>query len=292
MILEMSFVSGRGDALSLTSNPLFYMTNFDGQTMAQASLSSIVTSGVDGDTVTNVQAQPRSIVIDLRIKEGVNVEEAKRKVLETVKIKQRGTIVWTQDARELVISGIVESVTMPRWDSAVIMQIALYCEQPFWQDAFSVVDEINEVQNEHYFTTLLNDMLYFPADGVPFGIIDESRTKSLANAGDVDVGLYIVIRARGTVTNPIIYDTDGNFFGVGYGTGDKQVVLAAGDTITISTHKGNKTVKKGSVSLYEYIKPGSQWLQMRAGANQFTINSDDDAIDNMTFNLTYRQRYI
>lgn len=296
--MKFTYVTKRGESLPLIGNEYFFLTNVDGQTEANADLSSVITGGVDGDTVTNEQAQPRSLALTLRIKGGVNVEDAKREILKKIKIKQEGTIVWEQNSRSVSIKGLVESIEMPRWTNAVIMQITLHCEQPFWEDVEDVIQEINEFVNLHYFTDDETDMLYFPEEGIPFGRYDTTRAKTFYNAGDVAVGIMIEINALSTVTNPKIYDTDGNFFGVGYGTGNKRLVLSSGDKVVITTFKGNKTVTLNGESIYDKIAPHSVWLQLETGDNQFRITSDDKdedgdpIIDNMVFNLTYRQRYI
>lgn len=290
--MQLSFVSKRGKVLSLTDNDLFFLTNVDGQTAAASSISSVVTGGIDGDTVTNVQAQPRTIILDLRIKSGVDVEYAKREILSIIKLKQYGSLIWEQNERTVTISGIVESIDMPRWNNKVMMQISLYCEQPFWEDIAEAIQEISSIINLHYFTSYPYEMLYFPENGIAFGRYDTSKAKSFTNNGDVSVGMEIIITAIGIVTNPIIYDTDGNFFGVGYGSGDKKVIMGSGDKIVISTYKGNKTVKLNGVSMYDKIKPQSTWLQLQAGENQFRVDSDESALDNLTFQLEYKQLYI
>lgn len=181
---------------------------------------------------------------------------------------------------------------MPRWNNSVAMQISMHCEQPFWEDIENAIQQINDAINLHYFTTYPNDMLYFPVDGIPFGEYDLSRTRKFVNGGDVAVGMEIEIVAFGTVTNPIIYNADGNFFGIGHGTGSKKVVMSSGDVLNISTRKGKKSVNLNGTSLLGKIKPQSTWLQLEAGENTFTINSDETVTNNMTFNLLYKQRYI
>lgn len=290
--MKMEYISARGDRLPLTENPYFWLLNVDGQTSVSADISSETIGGIDGDTVNNIQAQPRTIIFDLRIKSGVNVEEAKRHILRIIKPKQRGSIEWTQNNRTVTISGLIEAVEMPRWEDGVVMQITMHCEQPFWEDAEFVVQQINEYIDLHYFTDSLNDMLYFPEEGIPFGEYDTIRTKSFYNDGDVDVGMEISIVALDTVTNPIIYDKNGNYFGCGYGDGEKKIAMAAGDNIVITTQRGNKSVKLNGTSIFTKIKPKSTWLQLAAGDNQFTINSDDESIENMTFSLVYKQRYV
>ena len=289
-MIKLDYVSARGDILPLADNPYFHLSHVDGQTAAGTSISSAVVSGVDGETVNNVQATPRTIVLDLHIRSGVDVEEAKRAILKVVKLKQQGGLIWTQNNRTVIITGIVEAVEMPRWTNATVMQVTLYCAQPFWEDVDDVVAQINEAINLHYFTTSPADMLHFPEDGIPFGEYDTIRTKAFYNDGDVAVGLEITIVALSTVTNPIIYDQNGDFFGVGYE--GNPFVMQEGDNVIITTHKGNKTVKYNGAVIYGKIKPNSAWLQLEAGDNLFSINSDDDNIRNMSFSLVYRQRYI
>lgn len=276
--------------MPLANNPLFYLRHVDGMTTAGTSLASAVVGGVDGDTVNNVQALPRTIIIDLQPRAGVDVEKAKREILRVVKLKQQGGLIWTQNERTVTIAGIVETVDMPRWTEAAIMQIALHCEQPYWEDIDDVIQQISEAINLHYFTDSPADMLYFTDEGAPLGEYDTIRTKSFYNDGDVSVGLEISILAHDTVTNPIIYDQYGNYFGLGYET--NPLVMETGDNIVVTTHKGRKTVTFNGVNIFDKIKPNSTWLQLETGDNAFSINSDDDSITNMSFSLIYKQRYI
>lgn len=306
-MLELNYVSARGDVLPLANNPLFHLKHIDGQTTASTGIASAVVGGKDGDTVNNIQANPRTLIIDLQPRSGVDVEEAKRAILNIVKLKQQGGLIWTQNERTVVISGIVENVDMPRWTDTVIMQITLHCEQPFWEDLDDVIQQISEAISLHYFTNDPAEMLYFPESGIALGEYDTIRTKSFYNDGDVAVGLEINILAHETVTNPIIYDQNGNYFGLGYtlsytdvdnngnaisATVTNPLVMNAGDHIVITTHKGRKTVTLNGVNIFNKIKPNSTWLQLATGDNTFAINSDDESINNMSFSLIYKQRYI
>lgn len=289
--MKLVFKNSTGAVLSLSENQYFYLTNVDGQTSASSDISSIVIGGMDGDTANNIQAQPRTITMDFQIRNGVDVEQAKREILKVVKLKKKSELIWTQNGKTVSIFGIVESVDMPRWVNGAVMQITMHCEQPFWEDIDYIIQEISEAISLHYFTENPNDMLYFPEEGIPFGEYDLVRTKTFFNDGDVAVGVEIEIIAYGTVTNPIIYASDGSYFGVGYGTGNKQVVMNQGDYIIITTHKGEKSVKLNGVSVIGKVKPNSTWLQLEAGENSFSINSDEE-FASVVFNIIYKQRYI
>lgn len=304
-MLQLEYVSARGDVLPLANNPLFHLRHIDGMTTASTSISSAIVGGIDGDTVNNIQTVPRTIIIDLQPRNGVDVEEAKREILKIIKLKQRGGLIWTQNGRTVTITGVVETVDMPRWTNAALMQITLHCEQPYWEDIDDIIQQISEAINLHYFTDSDDDMLYFTDEGAPLGEYDTIRTKSFHNDGDVAVGLEISITAHDTVTNPIIYDHNGNFFGLGYdyesesggagiGTawGSNPLIMNVGDNVVITTHKGRKTVTLNGVNIFDKIKPNSTWLQLEAGDNTFSINSDDESISNMSFSLIYKQRYV
>lgn len=289
---RFDFVNARGDSISLSANKDFYLTHIDGQTFASASVSSSVIGGVDGDTVNNMQTDARALIFDLRIKNGVDVEDAKRSILKVIKLKQNGTVRWEQNNRTVEITGKVERIEMPRWAQGVVLQVEMHCEQPFWEDIKEVVEQISEAISLHYFTEDPTDMLFFTEDGIVIGEYDTTRSKHFYNAGDVSISLEIDILALDTVTNPIIYDGNGDFFGVGYGTADKRVVMQSGDKIVITTHRGKKSVTLNGLSILDKIKPNSTWLQLATGDNEYAINSDDDSLTNMAFSLIYKQRYV
>lgn len=287
---KFEYISIRGDKLSLLDDKNFRLVNIDNMTAVATNVSSVVTGGADGDTVNNVQAQPRPLVLDLKIEN--DVEKTKRSILNIVKLKQEGTLRWEQKDRIIEIKGVVEAIEMQRWTDSVAMQISLHCSQPFWEDVETIVSEINEAIPLHYFTTFDNDMLYFPAEGIPFGEYDTTRTRTINNAGDVAVGMDIEINAIDTVTNPIIYSLTGEFFGVGYGSGNKKVVMQAGDIIRIRTGKDVKSVTLNGQNMLGKIKPKSTWLQLEAGTNVFAIDSDEEDVENMIYSLAYKRRYI
>lgn len=282
--MKLEYITARGEVMPLTGNGMFKLTNVDGLTSANVNLSSSTVASMDGDVVNNERTTPRGIVLDLTI-EGADVEAKKRYILRYIKPKQKARLRWTQDNREIEIEGIVESIDMPRFKNAVVMQISLYCSQPYWQDIAFVIQEISEVLNLHYFTNYEDDMLYFPAEGIPFGEYDTNRTKVFENSGDVSVGMEIRIIALGNVGNPVIYNSDGQFFGV-------NTTMQAGDEIVISTVKGKKTVTKNGENVLGSVMPRSTWLQLEVGENEFTIDSDDGTEGNMYFTVAYKQRYV
>ena len=282
-MMKLEFISARGEIMPLTGNSRFKLSNTDGLTSLQANIASSTNPNIDGDIVNNVRVEPRPIVLDLTIEN--DVENVKRYILRYVKLKMRGTLRQTQNDRTTQIVGVVEAIEMPRYANPVTMQITLHCSQPFWEDIEEAAQDLSEVVDMFYFTDYEDDMLYFPEEGIPFGEIDTNRTKVLMNDGDVDVGLEIHIVALGTVTNPVLYNAEGEFIGV-------DVTLTSGQEIIITTGKGDKTIRLDGENKISKIRAGSTWLQLKVGENEFTIDSEDGTEGNMYFTLVYKQRYV
>lgn len=282
--MKLEFISAIGEIMPLTGNSRFKLSNVDGITVDTVDLATSTNPHMDGDIVNNARSEARDVILDLTI-EGDRVEEVKRYILKFVKPKKRGILRLTQNDRTTQLVGIVSGIDMPRYANPVVMQISLHFSQPHWEDIAEAAQDVSEVVDMFYFTDYDDDMLYFPSEGIPFGEIDTNRTKVLTNEGDVDVGLEIHITALGIVTNPVLYNVEGEYIGV-------DITMEAGDEVIITTDKGNKTVRLNGENKISKIREGSTWLQLKVGENEFTIDSEDGTEGNMYFTLVYKQRYV
>lgn len=284
MDTTLYYVGANGSQIDLFRNPYFDLTNVDGMTGVANDIAASTTPSMDGDKINNIQTQPRGIVLDLRIKDCVSVEEAKRYILRSVKPKQKGKLVLNHAGRELSISGVVEAISMPRFDQEITMQVTLYCSNPYWQDVENVLLEISRILNMHYFSLDVGG-LAFPVEGVVMGEYDTNMTRTYTNDGDAECGMIITIVALADVLNPAIYKPDGSYIGV-----NDSMVL--GDEIIINTNRGEKSITKNGVNILSKIKPGSTFLQLDTGDNELTINSDGDTEGNVYFMLSFKRRFV
>ena len=110
-----------------------------------------------------------------------------------------------------------------------------------------------------------------PAEGVELSALDMFREVMIMNSGESAAGIKITMTAKGTVTNPAIYDVQTNeFFKL-------NVTLNEGDVVKINTAKGNKKVTKISniteTNIINLVDYGSTWLQLKTGANIFSYSA-------------------
>lgn len=278
--MELNFISSTGAEMPLFNNPYFTVTDIDGLTQADVSVSSVVMSDTDGDIITAQSVNPRSITLTLRVKQEVNPEIAKRYIMSFVKPKKQGSLYLDYKERRMTITGIVQSFEMPRFSNAVAMQFTLYCSQPFWEDAEALIAMISDVVSMHYWPIVPKE-----EPDIIMGEIMETYTQSITNNGDVAVGMDITIVALGDVQNPMIYREGSNeFFGV-------TVTMSELDELKICTIKGEKTVTLNGELILDKVMEGSTWLQLEVGNNQLVINDDYGAV-NMQFSLVSRERYV
>ena len=281
---KLEFIGANGNIINLFDNPYYGITNIDGFTVADVEVASSTTASIDGDVINNLRVTPRTVVLDLKVKNNVNVETAKRWLLQTVKPKLPGKIRMTQDGRETELSGIVENIEMPRFTNGVICQVSLYCSVPYWQDVNYVLVEISRLIDLHYFPKEQGG-LAVPSGGIPLGSYNLNNTQTYYNDGDAETGMLITIIALGDVVNPIIYDVTGAYIGV-------IDTMAEGDVIEINTNRGEKYVRKNGENIFSKIKSGSSFLQLAIGDNQLTVNADSGTQNNMYFMITFKRRFV
>jgi len=279
--LKLDLISNNG-TLPLWENEYFYVINVDGMTAAAVNIASNTVYSMDGDTITNTQTQPRQIVIDLLIKQDVSVEAARAYVTQYVKPKQAATLALTYDLsgaeQSKVISGKVAGIVLPRFTEQAVMQITLYCSQPYWEDASFIVKYISDIIDAHKFEITWSEPL-------PMGIFDMTRTREIVNEGDAAVGMIVTITAQGAVRNPALYNNlTGQYIGI-------TDTLAAGDEVVINTIRGQKSITKNGVNVLSKLRAGSTWLQLDVGSNVLLIDADSGASE-MYFALTFKQAYV
>lgn len=111
-----------------------------------------------------------------------------------------------------------------------------------------------------------------PPGAIEFGEILMQNELDMINNGDVETGLIIYMKARGSVTNPTIYNVDTNEYI------KLNISLNAGDEIYINTKKKQKTIQltsNGETSnIIGNLASGSTWFVLTPGDNIFGVTAE------------------
>lgn len=293
--MQLLLTNKNGDTLDLlNSRNRFILYKADAMHGIDTDISTNISPYVDGATVESVRALPRSINLGFKIVG--NVQSAIDYFTSYVKSKQLITLEEINDDKDIVIKGIATIPPYTRMLRACEINLTIYCGQPYWEDAQSIIAALSMYLDLLYFPT---EGQYFTPTGRPFGAIDTQVTKTFTNGGDTSVGMLIEIVALGSVVNPRISCDSGDQVGWYM---QLNLTLNENDTVDISTVRGSKYITiNGSntvnnVPILNYLEfNGNDWLQLETGDNIFNataeVNGERVPAPNVYFGITYKARY-
>ena len=265
-MFSISVVNEKGEVLNLSHNHNYVVYKIEGLTPPQVSINQSVNTTQDGSTVNSARMGSRNIVIYLTI-EG-DVEANRINLYRYFPPKKNITIRYANESRDVFIEGIVELIECDLFTSKEVAQISIICPKPY----FKAVDELVSTFSD--ISSLFSFPFSISKSGVAVSAITTNIRKSIVNAGDTESGMIIELFAvSGQVVNPVIYN-------VFERTKLKlNFTLLQSDIIRINTgvgEKGVSLIRNGvNSNAMGYLSPDSTWLQLSAGDNLFTYDTDD-----------------
>ena len=128
-----------------------------------------------------------------------------------------------------------------------------------------------------------------PPGGVIFGLRKPSLIVAINNKGSVPVGMKIVFKATGSLTNPSLVDVNTQkFFKV-------NKTMTSGETIEINTTIGEKkivgTVSGVQSNYFKHRDLDSEWLQLAVGDNLLRYDAES-GIENLEVYIYFHNKYL
>ena len=258
----------KGQQLELTNNETKYSINkISGLTPPSAEISISENIG-DGSEFKHERTSKRNIVIDMNIVG--NVEDNRIDLYTYIKNGKYIKLYFESRTRSVWIDGYVETLEIDPFSNVTLCQISVLCPDPWWKDIEEAINTINTIKGNLYFP-------FYTTEPIPFSIYETIQILNLVNKGDVSSGMTIEIFARGTITNPKIYNRETTEF-IGLGTSDNPYVMMPGDRVIITTHTNNKKVilirNAEETNIFNNLTPNSKFLQVESGDNIFTYAAD------------------
>ncbi len=263
-----------------------------GPTKADINMTSLSTA--DGDIFNSARLNGKNIVIKAKFTYAQTIEEARLLSYKYFPIKKRLKFTIETDNRIGEIYGYVESNEPVIFSDDCEMQVSIVCESAFFLSPdkdvtmFSGVDPLFEFafDNNHPTTHLIE-----------FGTVINKKTNTVFYSGDSEIGCIMEIHAIGTVENVTVYNLRTrermtiNTDKLETMTGNK---LIAGDTITICTIKGQKSITLLRDGVYTNILNvlGKEidWFQLSKGDNVFGFVAEDGE-ENIQFKIVSQVAY-
>ena len=173
-------------------------------------------------------------------------------------------------------------------DTIVQFQIKGTCADPLFSEINGSKETIAATIATFHFPLIMSTNLY--ERGIVFGYRQPSLTAKVTNKGAVEVGMKIVFKAIGELTNPRLIDVDTREFVA------IEKSMVAGEEIVINTNVGEKSIQ-GKIgnedysNYFMYKDLDSTWLQLRLGDNLFKYDADS-GLDNLEVYLYFYHKYL
>ena len=250
-----------------------------GPTKADINMTQLATA--DGGIFNSARVNSRNIVIKARFTHANTIEEARLASYKFFPIKQPVTFHIETDSRIAETTGYVESNEPVIFSDECDMQVSILCESPY----FLAVDENGKKETTFAGIDFLfeypfeNEDLHEPT--LEFGNIVNKKENTVYYDGDAETGCIIQIHAVGEATNVTIYNIKTRE--IMALDSDKLVALTGsgisyGDTITINTIKGQKSItllRNGvTYNILNILGKDADWFQLAKGDNLFTFTAD------------------
>ncbi len=254
-----------GEKLELTNNPNYIVYQIDGLQPPNAIINTTKIASMDGTRFNSASANERNVVIYLTI-EG-DCETNRINLYKYVKTRKYVKFYYKNSSRDVYIDGYVESMQIAMFEIKQKMQISILCPQPYFKSINNSFIEFASVSAAFVFP------FAYTAEGGPFSVMERGAMQTVSNAGEIENGIIINMKATGQALNPQVYNISTNeYFKL-------SVELAEGDEIIINTNKTQKSViliHDGTRSnIINNMDIGSKWFQLLPGDNIFSADADE-----------------
>lgn len=267
-------VHSTGGDLVISGNANYHIIGISGLSPVNATINSSRISGGDGAMFNSASVGMRNIVIT--ILPNHPVAENRQALYKVFGVKNKITLQYSTETRNVQIDGYVESVQADLFTMRQQIQISILCMQPFFKSAQEIIDELSSVVGMFEFPFALEE------EGVVFSENLVIRKAVINNTGDMPCGATFNLLATGRVLNPVIYNADD---ATGFGI---NIEMQTGDEIIIDTQRGSKSlflIRDGVRQNIINKRAGNiTWFQLPLGESTFTYNADE-GVENLTISI-------
>ena len=261
-----------GEQLELTHNSHYNITDIDGLDPPDGVINTTRNANADGSVFNSAYVDNRTITITMSVNAPAEVNRIA--LYQYFKSKRPVKLRYRNGTRDVYISGYVKSMQIAYFEMKQVVQIVVFCPEPYFKNTESVEQSFSNIES------LFEFAFSIPEEGVAFSNIDIDAERSVINYGDVETGAIIELHAIGTVQVPKITNSN---------TLESMTISANmvdGDSIVINTNRGQKSVmKNNTTNLIGNLTQDSTWFQLIPGDNVFTISANE-GVNNLVVTFT------
>lgn len=270
----------------LTQNSEYDVINIEGLNPVGATINTYKIGASDGEHYNSSYVNTRNIVLYIVPKNNnATLEHNRLEMYSYFQPKKKVRLYFQHDSRDVFIDGYVETVEISLYSEQQQFQISIICPQPYFKSTEKTELVFSQTTDTFEFPFAID------TEGVEFSTFAGISAMKCSNVGDVDTGLIITITAT-----DIAYGFTVSIDGTTNFTLNTGLQLNSGDTLTINTNRGEKSVTKvdsnGNVTnCINYVTAESQWLTLTSGSHEIS-KSVYLGYENATFSVEFYNLYI
>ncbi len=289
--MKLTYINESNLGLTLTYSYPFFLQGLEGEDGLKNQIINSSSSYEDGSAVINTKINERYINLAGIIK-GLTVDDMLNRRKELMKVfnpKIKGKLIYENGKTKRTIECYVEDA--PKFSNRNIRTqqsfiISLYCFNPYWTDISEIKAEIALWRGNFHFPLSIPKNI-----GSAMGVKQPSLIVNIFNKGDVKTGMLIEFKARGSVTNPSLFNVNTRE----YIKVKKQMV--AGEVIRINSNFNKKRIEsvingtvKNILNLID-LGGGDTFLQLDVGDNLFRYDAEEN-LNNLEVSIYYNPYYL
>lgn len=234
-------------------------------------INSQSTAGLSGSSINTKVIPERQIIVNFRIRAGVDAEQAQHDLYRIFSALSEGTMTFVGRLGASKIDYTVQSCEIPPNQKEINGMATLICPDPYFRALSENSAVIAGSENNFQFP------FTFPAEGFYISKRIENLFAEIYNDGEADTGCTFVLTANSEVVNPSI---------INVATSEEaklNFTMKRKDVIRISTGKNKKkiTLTRGgeTTSIFNTITYPFTFFTLKQGKNTFTYSADEGMND-------------
>lgn len=273
--------------IEIAKDTSYKLVSIEGIERSEFELNLVGNAHFDGSFVVSKRIQNRPISITADYK-GENKEIERRKLISFFNPKNKGVLIITYGEVERAIEYEIEDFNckLTNIHDDLSFTVDLICTNPYWSDITKNKVEIALWKGQFHFPLVIPQ-----AKGIIMGLKQPSLIVNVYNKGDVETGMIIEFKARGTLSNPSLFNVNTRE----YIKINKSMV--AGEIIRVNTNYGEKRIENilngittNILNLID-LGGGDTFLQLDVGDNLLRYDADTNP-SNLEINIYFSPRYL
>lgn len=278
-MIDVIITNSAGEKLNLRQSTEYEFA-ISGLTPASAQLNRDHLAGYDGSHKNSKYVNERMIIIE--IYPLVDVESSRLNLYRFFSPGQSIRINIETEQRQMYIDGDVESLDGDLYGAPQVLTATILCYYPHFRSTSETDNIITTARGTFEFPFVIENTLTFAQ-------LSDIIMTYVRNDGDKDTGVTFIVEAHGGVYGLKLKDL------ITRETMDLSgLQLQNGDTLTVSTIKGQKSVmleRSGeATNSINYLKEGSGWIKAKRGQNVYSYECSN--VDLITVRVIFVTEFV